>query len=150
MLSAKDIMSAEPVTIAPDMDIIEATKLLLEHKFNGLPVVDHNGKLVGVLCQSDLVAQQKKVNLPSLFTILDGFIPLKSLSDVDSEMRKVAATRVADAMTEEPVTVSPDTPLDEVATLMVDSKYYTLPVVQDGRLVGVVGKEDVLRTLVGA
>ncbi|MFV0422127.1 CBS domain-containing protein [Oleidesulfovibrio sp.] len=150
MLSAKDIMSADPVTIAPDMDIIEATKLLLEHKFNGLPVVDHNGKLVGVLCQSDLVAQQKKVNLPSLFTILDGFIPLKSLSDVDSEMRKVAATRVADAMTEEPVTVSPDTPLDEVATLMVDSKYYTLPVVQDGRLVGVVGKEDVLRTLVGA
>jgi CBS domain-containing protein len=131
------------------MDIIEATKLMLEYKFNGLPVVDDAGKLVGVLCQSDLVAQQKKVNLPSLFTILDGFIPLKSLSDMDSEMRKVAATRVSDAMTDNPATVTPDTPLDEVATLMVDSKYYTLPVVKDGILVGVVGKEDVLRTLVG-
>ncbi|ABB38843.1 CBS domain containing membrane protein [Oleidesulfovibrio alaskensis G20] len=149
MLSAKDIMSADPVTVAPDMDIIEATKLMLEYKFNGLPVVDDAGKLVGVLCQSDLVAQQKKVNLPSLFTILDGFIPLKSLSDMDSEMRKVAATRVSDAMTDNPATVTPDTPLDEVATLMVDSKYYTLPVVKDGILVGVVGKEDVLRTLVG-
>src|SRR5690554_4512010 len=114
MLSAKDIMSADPVTVAPDMDIIEATKLMLEYKFNGLPVVDDAGKLVGVLCQSDLVAQQKKVNLPSLFTILDGFIPLKSLSDMDSEMRKVAATRVSDAMTDNPATVTPDTPLDEV------------------------------------
>jgi CBS domain-containing protein len=68
---------------------------------------------------------------------------------MDSEMRKVAATRVSDAMTDNPATVTPDTPLDEVATLMVDSKYYTLPVVKDGILVGVVGKEDVLRTLVG-
>ncbi len=150
MRSTKEIMSTNPVTVSPDTDIFEATKLMLAHGFNGLPVVDENGVLTGVVCQSDIMAQQKKLHLPSFFAILDGFIPLASMSEVDAEMRKMTATQVRDAMTCNPVSVSPDTPLEEVATLMVDAKYYTLPVVQDGCLVGVVGKEDILRAIVGA
>ena len=149
MLKAIDIMTPDPVTLSPDTDIRTAATLLLDKKINGAPVVDAQGRLVGVLCQSDLVAQQKQVTLPSVFAMLDGFIALSSRDDFERELQKIAATNVAQAMTKDPKTVAPQTPLDEIATVMVNEKLYTLPVVSDGKLVGVVGKEDILRTLLG-
>jgi len=149
MLKAIDIMTPDPFTLSPETDIRTAATLLLEKKINGAPVVDATGKLVGVLCQSDLVAQQKQVTLPSVFAMLDGFIALSSRDDFEREMQKIAATNVAQAMTSDPKTVSPQTPLEEIATAMVNEKLYTLPVVDAGKLVGVVGKEDILRTLLG-
>ncbi|PKN09143.1 MAG: hypothetical protein CVU73_04340 [Deltaproteobacteria bacterium HGW-Deltaproteobacteria-8] len=149
MLKAIDIMTPEPFTLSPDTDIRTAATLLLDKKINGAPVVDAKGKLVGVLCQSDLVAQQKQVTLPSVFAMLDGFIALSSRDDFEREMQKIAATNVAQAMTSNPKTVSPQTPLEEIATVMVNEKLFTLPVVDAGKLVGVVGKEDILRTLLG-
>ncbi|MBU1039631.1 MAG: CBS domain-containing protein [Proteobacteria bacterium] len=149
MLKAIDIMTPEPFTLSPDTDIRTAATLLLDKKINGAPVVDAKGKLVGVLCQSDLVAQQKQVTLPSIFAMLDGFIALSSRDDFEHEMQKIAATMVSQAMTKDPKTVSPQTPIDEIATVMVNEKLFTLPVVADGKLVGVVGKEDILRTLLG-
>ena len=75
MLRAEDIMTKEPVTLSPETEIVEAAKLLLEKNINGVPVVDGIGKLVGILCQSDLIKQQKRLPIPSIFTLLDGFIP---------------------------------------------------------------------------
>ncbi|MCK9239061.1 CBS domain-containing protein [Desulfocurvus sp.] len=150
MLKAKDIMTAEPVTLAPDTDIATAARTLLDTRVNGLPVVDASGALVGVLCQSDLVAQQKTLRLPSVFTLLDGLIPLSSTRDLEREMERIAALTVGQAMSPDPVTVAPDAPISEVATLMVDRKFHTIPVVDGGRLVGVIGKEDILRTLLDA
>ncbi|SNR79108.1 CBS domain-containing protein [Humidesulfovibrio mexicanus] len=147
MLKAIDIMTPDPVTLSPETDIRSAVALLIEKKINGAPVVDAKGKLVGVLCQSDLVAQHKQVTMPSLFSMLDGFIALSSREDFEREIRKIAASTVADAMTPHAKSVSPHTPIDEIATVMVNEKLYTLPVVDGGKLVGVVGKEDILRTL---
>ncbi len=147
MLKAIDIMTPDPVTLSPETDIRSAVALLIEKKINGAPVVNAKGKLVGVLCQSDLVAQHKQVTMPSLFSMLDGFIALSSREDFEREIRKIAASTVADAMTPHAKSVSPHTPIDEIATVMVNEKLYTLPVVDGGKLVGVVGKEDILRTL---
>jgi CBS-domain-containing membrane protein len=147
MLTAKDIMAHEVITVTPATKIVEAAKLLLQHRINGLPVVDDSGRVVGVVCQSDLVAQQKRLPLPSVFNLLDGLIPLMSLRDYEHEVQKIAAVTVGQAMTPNPVTVSPATGLEEIASLMADKKLHTLPVVEAGKLVGVVGKEDVLRTL---
>jgi CBS domain-containing protein len=147
MLTAKDIMTTTPITLSPETDIRSAAKTLLEHRINGAPVVDAKGTLLGVLCQSDLIAQQKTLAVPSFLTILDGFIPLRSLDDLDREAEKISATTVGQAMTKKPRSVGPDTTVEEIATLMVEKKLYTLPVVEGGRLIGVVGKEDVLRTL---
>ena len=147
MLKVKDIMTREVITVTPDTEILKAAQLLLEKRINGLPVVDEAGQLVGLLCQSDLVAQQKKIPLPSLFTLLEGFVPLTSMKRIDREVEKIAAVTVGQAMTPDPVTVDPHTDIEEVAALMADKKYHTLPVIEDGRLVGIVGKEDVLRTL---
>lgn len=147
MIKVRDIMKTDLVTVSPDMEIVQATRLLLEKHINGVPVLDSSGKLVGILCQSDLVAQQKKVPIPSLFTFLDGIIATTSTKQLEKEVQKIAATTVADAMTTTPVTVTPDTGIETVATLMVDKNYHTIPVVEGDRVVGIVGKEDVLRTL---
>ena len=146
MLRAKDIMTRDVITVSPKMEIAHAAKLLLEKGINGVPVVDE-GKLVGIICQSDLVAQQKKFPIPSLFTILDGFIPLKSIKNLEKTVQKIAATTVAQAMTSNPATVQPNTAIDEIASLMVDKNFHTIPVLEEGGLVGIVGKQDILRLL---
>jgi CBS-domain-containing membrane protein len=148
MITAKDIMTTDVITISPETEIAQAAKLLLTNRINGLPVVNDAGELVGILCQSDLIIQQKNISIPSLFTLLDGFIPLTPSKKLDREVEKIAATRASDAMTANPVTVSPDTEIEKIAALMVEKSYHTLPVVDEGRLVGIVGKEDVLKTLI--
>ena len=148
MLKASDVMSRELATVKIDTPVCDAVRLLLEKGYNGVPVLDDFGVLVGILCQSDLVTQQKKIKLPSFFTLLDTIVPLGTSKGLDDEVRRMAAATAGEAMTSNPYTVSPDTPLDEIASLMVDKKYYTLPVVENGKLVGVIGKEDILRTLV--
>ena len=147
MLKVKDIMTRQIKTVSPDTEITQAAKLLLSERINGVPVVDKTGKLVGILCQSDLIAQQKSIPIPSLFTLLDGYIPLTRLNRLDKEVEKIAATKVDNAMTADPMTVTSDTDIEQIAALMVEKNYHTLPVVDDGKLVGIVGKEDVLRTL---
>ena len=147
MLKVKDIMTREVKTVSPETEIAQAAKLLLSERINGVPVVNKTGEVVGILCQSDLIAQQKSIPIPSLFTLLDGYIPLTLLSRLDKEVEKIAATKVEHAMTPDPTTVNSDTDIDKVAALMVEKNYHTLPVVDDGKLVGIVGKEDVLKTL---
>ena len=109
--------------------------------------MDEAGRLVGIICQSDLVAQQKRFPIPSVFNLLDGLIPISSPKGLDKEMQKIAASRVAEAMSPNPETVNPEASLEEIATLMVSKGFHTLPVVERGKLVGIIGKEDVLRTL---
>ena len=147
MLKVKDIMTRNVKTVAHETEITQAAKLLLSERINGVPVINKTGELVGILCQSDLIAQQKSIPIPSLFTLLDGYIPLTLLNRLDKEVEKIAATTVKNAMTPDPITVDSDTEIEKVAFLMVEKNYHTLPVVDSGRLVGIVGKEDVLRIL---
>jgi len=148
MKIAQDIMTRSPVCVSPDTKIVDAVKILLEKHFNGLPVVDADNKLVGILTQSDLVAQHKKIDLPSYFVILDATIPLQSPKKFEENIARMNAETVKDLMQADVFSVSPDTPIDTIASYMVDNKRYSLPVVENGKLVGIVGKEDVLRVVV--
>ncbi|SPJ14053.1 CBS domain containing membrane protein (fragment) [Syntrophobacter sp. SbD2] len=113
-----------------------------------MPVVDSNGDLVGLICQSDLIAEQKKLPIPSVFTILDAFIPIYRPGKIAKEMQKIAAIKASDAMTPNPVTVGPEEGIDEIASIMVNKSIHTIPVLEGGKLVGIIGKADILRTLV--
>jgi CBS domain-containing protein len=147
MTTVRDIMTTKVITLTPDTEITRATQILLENQINGAPVVDAEGRLIGILCQSDLIAQQKKLPIPTVFTLLDAYITLPTSQKLEKQIRKIAALKVADAMTAQPVTVQADTRLETVAALMVDNGFHTLPVVEENRLVGIIGKEDILRTL---
>ncbi len=147
MMKAKDIMTRDVITVGADTEIIQAAKLMLDNHLSGLPVVDDEGHVEGIICQSDLIAQQKKIRLPSFFVLLDSMIPLSSQKNIEKEVKKMAAFKVSDAMTPDPITVDPETSLEDVATLMVKHNIHTLPVTEQGTLVGIIGKEDILRTL---
>jgi CBS-domain-containing membrane protein len=147
MIRAKDIMTTEVITISPEAEIAQAAKILLDKHINGLPVVE-KGRLVGIICQSDLVTLQKRMPIPSVFNLLDSLIPLVSSRGVEKEVKKITAMTVSEAMTRNPVTVSPDADLEDVATTMIEKNLHTLPVLDGGKLVGIIGKEDVLRTLI--
>ncbi|HOO47614.1 MAG TPA: CBS domain-containing protein [Deltaproteobacteria bacterium] len=149
MITVQDIMTREVITVTEDMEIVSAAKILMDNHINGAPVVNENGQVVGILCRDDLISQQKKLPLPSFFVVLDGIIPLSSSKHMEKEMEKIAATTVEHAMTPDPITVSEDTSIEEVASMMVDKKIHTIPVLdKDDLLVGVIGKEDILRTLI--
>lgn len=147
MITARDIMATDLITLTPDMEFTEAVRTLLDRHYNGAPVVNDKGQLIGILCRSDLVAQQKKMPVPTVLTLLDSFVRLPPTKQLEKQARKIAALTVGEAMTNDPVTVGPDTSISTIAALMVDSHLHTLPVVEEGRLIGIIGKEDVLRTL---
>ncbi|MDI6797127.1 MAG: CBS domain-containing protein [Desulfatibacillaceae bacterium] len=149
MKLVKDIMTTKVITLAPDTEVTQAAKILLENHINGAPVVDEGGKILGILCQSDLITAQKRFPLPSIFTLLDGLIPLRSQSDLEKELSKMAAVTVEKAMTTKVVTVSPNATVEDAATLMVEKKFHTLPVVDGKKLVGILGKEDILKVVAG-
>ena len=148
MLKVKDVMTTELITVSPETEILQAANVLLGSHINGVPVVDDAGKLVGILCQSDLIAQQKRLPIPSFFTFMDGIFSTTSAKQIEKQIQKIAAITVSQAMTPVPVSVEPDMSIEVVASLMVDNGYHTIPVLDDGKLVGIVGKEDVLSTLV--
>jgi len=148
MLRAKDIMTRDVISVTPETLITEVARVLLENRINGTPVIDEQRRLVGIICQSDLIAQQKRLPLPSVFNLLDTFIPLSSPGKYEKEIRKISAVNAGQAMTPDPVAVDPETSIEEIAALMVNKGFHTIPVVKDGKLVGVLGKEDILRTII--
>jgi len=147
MLTANDIMSTDVITVDPDLPVEKLAALLWEHKVSGVPVVDSTGKLVGVVTESDLVDQTKRVHIPTVVTILDSVIFLENPTKIDKEIKKMTGTTVKDICTTDPVTIAPSTTLDEIASIMAEKHFHTLPVVENGKVIGVVGKSDIIKTL---
>jgi CBS domain-containing protein len=147
MLSAKEIMTTDVITVQVDTTVKEVAVKLAENRISGMPVLDAEGNLTGVVTENDLIDRTKKIHIPTMITILDSVICLESDDKVEEEIKKMTGATAGDICSRNPVTVGEDTPLDEVATIMAEKKVHTLPVVSDGRLVGVIGKSDIIKTL---
>ncbi|MFZ5447534.1 MAG: CBS domain-containing protein [Thermodesulfobacteriota bacterium] len=147
MLQARDIMTTEILTVAPETSISELSKLLENRKIGGVPVVDKGGRLVGVITQSDLVERARDLELPPAINILDFHIYLQIPSHLFHKVEKMLGTTVGDCMTANPVTVAPETPISKVAALMAKQKVHTIPVVEGEKLVGIIGKMDLVRAM---
>jgi CBS domain-containing protein len=147
MLHARNIMTTDVLTVSPETSISELSKLLENRKIGGVPVVDKTGRLVGVITQSDLVERARDLELPPAINILDFHIYLQIPSHLFHKVEKMLGTTVGDCMTENPVTVAPDTPVSKVAALMAKQKVHTLPVVEGTKLVGIIGKMDLVRAI---
>jgi len=110
--------------------------------------VDDTGKVLAVVTESDLIDQSKKLHIPTVINILDAFLYLESPDKMQEEMKKIAGTKVGDICSGPPQTISSETQLDEIATIMAESNIHTLPVLDDGKLVGIIGKKDIIKTLI--
>ena len=113
-----------------------------------MPVVDDDGLLIGIICESDLIRKDKKLHIPTVVAIFDWVLYLESPKKIEKEIQRINATKVEDLYTKKVVTVDEKTPIDEIATIMEQKKIYTIPVMDGDRLVGVVGKADLLRSLI--
>jgi CBS-domain-containing membrane protein len=147
MPKVADVMTREVITVTPETSLRDLAALLAEHKLNGVPVVDDEGDVVGVVCESDLVNQNQPLHIPTVFVILDSIIPLENPWRLQKEFKRITATTVGDIYSKPAITVEPETDVAEVARIMSTRHLHTIPVVERGKLVGVVGKSDVIRSM---
>ncbi len=149
LITARDIMKADVVTIGPTATVRELAELLSTHEISGVPVVDESGDLVGVVTEGDVILQDADLHFPHYLQFLDSIIYLESVRKFEERFRKTFGNRVADVMSTEVVTVSPDASIHEVTTLMADNGVNRLPVLEEGRLVGIITRGDVVRAIAG-
>lgn len=147
MLTAKDIMTTNVITVRMNTPVKELAEILWKNKISGAPVLDEEGTLVSVVTESDLIDQRKKLHIPTMISILDSVIFLESSKKTEKEIKKMAGNTVQDICARELISVSEDTGLEEIATIMSEKRLHTLPVVRDSRLVGVIGKSDIIRSM---
>jgi CBS domain-containing protein len=144
-----EIMDSSPATIAPDAPVDEVVTKMRAHELPGLPVVDAEGRCVGMVTEADLVLPDDEgdLHLPHYINLFGGTVFLEPLGRFESRLRKAFASTAEDMMTREPLTVEPDTTVREAARVIHDSGHNRLPVVEGERLVGVVTRVDVLGAL---
>ena len=147
MLTAGDIMTTSVHSVHQDTEIKTLAKIFVERNVNAMPVVDDDGGLVGIVSQTDLVEQDKPLHIPTVISLFDWVIYLESPKIFAEEVRKVTARRVGEICTRDVVTCAPDTPVPTVASLMVDHKAHLVPVVDAGKMVGVVARLDIIRSM---
>ena len=148
MLKASDIMTTEVITVKKETSLKDLAGILYNGHINGVPVVDDEGSLIGIICESDLIRKDKKLHIPTVVAVFDAVFYLESPKKFEKEIQRINATTVEDLYTKKVVTVDEKTPVDEIATLMTEKKIYTIPVMDGDRLVGIIGKADLIRTLV--
>ncbi len=144
-----EIMDRTPETVQPDTPVEDVVRTLRENELPGLPVIDDDGKLVGIVTEADLILpdDQGDLHIPHYINLFGGTVFLEPLGRFEDRLRKAFASKASDMMTRDPDSVAPDTSVREAARMIHDTGHNRLPVVEDGRLVGVVTRVDVLGAL---
>ena len=146
MLKAKDIMTVDVVTAKPETTVEELARLLIEHKISGVPVVDGDDQLVGVVTENDLIKKNARLHIPTIIRLFDAYFLLNS-DKVEDEIKKMVAGTVDEICNKDIVSLTEETTLEEIATIMSEKKIHLLPVLRDGLVVGIVGKADIVKSM---
>jgi CBS domain-containing protein len=148
-LTVHDIMDDDVPTVHPQDSTETVLRTLREHELPGVPVVNESGRCVGIITEADLVLSEdgEELHLPHVFELWGGVIFLEPLQRFESRLRKAFGSKARDLMTEDPITISPDATVHEAARIIAREKHNRLPVIEHGRLVGVVTRVDVLDAL---
>ena len=142
----KDIMTKNVITVTPEMSIHKLAELFMKKNISGAPVVDKSGKLLGVAKEEGVIFKDKKVHLPTFINLSFGFIALGT-AKYNEEIKKITASTVSSIMEKDVETISSNTEIEDVATLMIEKEIYYLPVVDKDKLVGVITKKDIVRAI---
>lgn len=135
-MKVRDLMTTDPITTTPDTLLKDAARLMVQAKVSGLPVV-RDGELVGIVTEGDFLRQEANRDQPYRFSLLDALFG-------DDPAPPIVET-VGEVMSEQVLTVSPDTGLSEAARIMANRRVKRLPVVDDdGRLIGIISRADVV------
>ncbi len=146
MLKAKDFMTRDVVTIAPEATVEELARLLIKHRISGVPVVDKEKRLLGIVTEKDLISQNKRLHIPTVIRLFDAYFVLGS-GKTEKEIKKMVAATVGEICTKKVLSIDEEATMQEVATIMSEKNIHTLPVLEDKVVVGIIGKADVVRAM---
>lgn len=143
-----DAMTRDPIVVRPETPLNEAIQTLAERRISGLPVVDEQGQLVGIISETDLMWQETGVTPPAYIMFLDSVIFLKNPAQYERDLHKALGQTVGEVMSSEPISISPDKPLKEAAQIMHEREVRRLPVVDDaGQVIGILTRGDIVRAM---
>jgi CBS domain-containing protein len=143
-----DFMTPDPITVRPQTPLTEAITLLAERRISGLPVVDDQNRLVGVVSEGDLMWRESGVQTPPYLMLLDSVIFLENPLKYERELHKALGETVQEVMTKKPITISATQSLPDAAHLLTERQVHRLIVVDsDQTVVGVLTRGDVVRAL---
>jgi CBS domain-containing protein len=145
-LTVRDIMQPDPVSVTVADSVETVLHVMRDHDLSGVPVVNEGGRCVGIITEADLVLSDEgeDFHLPHYFELFGGIVFLERWSHFEERARKAFASLAEDMMTPEPITIEPDATVREAAHIIARRKHNRLPVIEHGRLVGVVTRVDVL------
>ena len=143
-----EVMTTDPISVSPETSLQEAIQILAEKQISGLPVVDDEGQLIGIISETDLTWQATGVDAPPYIMFLDSVIYLQNPAKHNQEVHKALGQTVAEAMSEKPTTIKQDRLVREAARIMHEKKVRRLPVVDDNdKLIGIITQGDVIRMM---
>ncbi len=145
-----EVMTSNPITVTRETSLTEAIKIIAEKRISGLPVVDDQGKLVGVISESDLMWKQTGIDPPPYVMFLDSVIYLENPARYEKEVHKVLGQTVGEVMTTKAISIAPESSVKDAARLMHDKHVRRLPVVNEvGQVVGIITRGDIVRSMAG-
>ncbi|MEC4677009.1 MAG: CBS domain-containing protein [Nitrospirota bacterium] len=142
-------MKTDVITVSPETTVEELGRLLIKNRISGAPVLDTTNRLVGIVTENDLIKQNTRFHIPTLLRLFDAVIPLEGFSSVEDEIKRMSASTVAEICARDVITVAPETSLQDIATIMYEKKIHLLPVMSDEKLVGIIGKIDLIHGILG-
>jgi CBS domain-containing protein len=147
--TVREIMETDVPTVRPEDPVEDVLRILRRHELQGVPVVNDGGRCVGIITESDLVlaGEESDLHLPHYFELFGGLVFIEPLRHFEERLRKATASTAQDMMTADPVTIEPDASVQNAARLISRRKHDRIPVVEHGRLVGMVTRVDVLAAL---
>lgn len=146
-LTVRDIMRTEVVTVGPRDLVRDLAELLAEHKISGVPVVDGERHVIGMVSEADVIMQDSEFHFPYYIQFLESVIYLQSMAKFEEKYHKAFGVKISDVMTKDVIEISPNESVHAAATLMSNHKVNRLPVVDDGLLVGIVTRGDIVRAI---
>jgi CBS domain-containing protein len=147
----RQVMTTDVLTFRPTDTVDAAARALSQRRLGGAPVVDGDGRVVGLLEDDDLIVQDTNLHVPTVISLFGAYLELPSaLAHFERDLRKAVAATVADVMDADAPTCSPDDTLETVATALHEGGGSRMAVVdEDGRLIGIVSRGDLVRAIVG-
>src|SRR5690349_10628576 len=148
-LTVRDIMEVDVPPVYPEDPIEKVVHVLRDHELPGVPVINEGGRCIGIITESDLImgGEKEDLHLPHYIELFGGFVFLESTKKFEERLRKAIGAVAQDVMTEDPVTIEPEATVGEAARMIAATKHNRIPVVEHGRLIGVVTRIDVLDAL---
>lgn len=151
-MKVRDIMSSPAITVTPDVSVRNVARIMRENHISGVPVVDEDQNLLGLVTEIDLISRNAPIHEPTYYTFLSTIIPLKpgEYKEYRERLQQALATNAGELMGEddlEKMVISPDADIDEAMERMLDPEVTLMPVVTNGKVVGVITRTDMVRLI---